>query len=205
MSIIRATIRVNGYSHGFTDEQRVEAHNWLVRALNDEVRNEDGEPYFLTVISTIAKPLEARPAYGFDSADVMMLQDRYFEFLEQRFYDLELTARIKDRTALDAFNQSANKQQTPQTGLQNEYNNRVEVHIAGHALSTYNRVLLLEDCCTDNLQAHLSLGWRIIASNPQPDQRRNDFVLGKFEPGFTGADEGLNYVQDSALRRDPNV
>jgi len=63
-----------------------------------------------------------------------------------------------------------------------EYNSKCEVHISGQALATYNEVKLLEDSCTDVLQGNLNSGWRILASCPQPDQRRPDYILGRFNP-----------------------
>jgi hypothetical protein len=43
--------------------------------------------------------------------------------------------------------------------------------------------MLLSDACSDALQNELDNGWRIIAACPQPDQRRPDYSLGRFEPG----------------------
>lgn len=60
------------------------------------------------------------------------------------------------------------------------YNQKVDVHMPGQALSTYNEVLLLENVCTDALQESLIRGWRIIAACPQPDARRPDYILGRF-------------------------
>ncbi len=65
-------------------------------------------------------------------------------------------------------------------GGTNNYNTKCEVHMPGQALSMYNDVLLLEDSCTDVLHEHLQGGWRIIAACPQPDQRRPDYILGRF-------------------------
>lgn len=62
------------------------------------------------------------------------------------------------------------------------WNSRVEVHMPGQALSMYNRTMLIEDACTDGLQDELDKGWRIIACCPQPDQRRPDYILGRFDP-----------------------
>ncbi|AWD90266.1 hypothetical protein [Dickeya phage Amaethon] len=76
----------------------------------------------------------------------------------------------------------------------NTYNNKCEVHMPGMALSTYNEVQLLEDVCTDILQQSLTAGWRIIAACPQPDARRPDYILGRFNPnktnGFESASRG---------------
>lgn len=64
----------------------------------------------------------------------------------------------------------------------NTYNNKCEVHMPGNMLATYNQVQLLEDSCTDVLQTALSAGWRIIAVCPQPDSRRPDYIMGRFNP-----------------------
>ena len=64
------------------------------------------------------------------------------------------------------------------------YNNKCEVHMPGQALSFYNELLLKEDCCTDVLNEELCKGWRIVAACPQPDQRRPDYILGRFTPGL---------------------
>ena len=64
------------------------------------------------------------------------------------------------------------------------YNSKCEVHMPGHSLSMYNETLLLEDSCTDILQSSLNSGWRIIAACPQPDNRRPDYILGRFNPNF---------------------
>ena len=62
------------------------------------------------------------------------------------------------------------------------YNSKVEVHVPGQALMLMNEILLLEDDCSDYLQSKLDGGWRIIAACPQPDQRRPDYILGRFNP-----------------------
>lgn len=67
-------------------------------------------------------------------------------------------------------------------GQSNTYNNRVDVHMPGNLMASYNEVMLLEDGCTDQLQDTLDQEWRIIAVCPQPDQRRPDYVLGRYNP-----------------------
>lgn len=68
-----------------------------------------------------------------------------------------------------------------------QYNNKCEVHMPGHGLSLYNEMLLLEDACTDELQSGLNSGWRIVAACPQPEQRRPDYILGRFNPELENA------------------
>lgn len=62
------------------------------------------------------------------------------------------------------------------------HNTKVEVHASNSALMVYNETLLIEDSCTDRLQEHLDMGWRIIACCVQPDQRRPDYILGRYNP-----------------------
>ena len=65
-----------------------------------------------------------------------------------------------------------------------QLNQKVNVHVGGGLIVTYNELLLKENCCTDELQECLTEGWRIIAVCVQPDQRRPDYVLGRFNPQF---------------------
>lgn len=77
----------------------------------------------------------------------------------------------------------------------NTYNTKCEVHMPGQALSLYNEVQLLVDACTDQVQCSLASGWRIIAACPQPDQRRPDYILGRYNPKIDkidSADRGAN-------------
>jgi len=80
----------------------------------------------------------------------------------------------------------AEKNITLQVPAPSSYNTKCEVHMPGQALSMYNDMKLLEDSCTDVLQEALNEGWRIIAACPQPDQRRPDYVLGRFDPKHDG-------------------
>lgn len=73
------------------------------------------------------------------------------------------------------------------------FNGRCEVHMPGNLLLQFNKILLLEDCCSDGLQEALDKGWRIVSAQPQPDQRRPDYILGRYVP-----DTDLTY---NALRR----
>lgn len=63
-----------------------------------------------------------------------------------------------------------------------QYNEKCEVYTPGMRLMLFNRTMLLSDACSDALQSELDNGWRIIAACPQPDQRRPDYILGRFEP-----------------------
>lgn len=68
-------------------------------------------------------------------------------------------------------------------GLKNigeqHYNLKCNTPVTDNFLSKINQIMLLENCCSDELQNKLSEGWRIISVAPQPNQRRPDYVLGK--------------------------
>jgi len=50
----------------------------------------------------------------------------------------------------------------------------VHIHLPNYVLNHFNKVELLEDCCTDALQEKLDEGWRIIAVCPPVNKRRPD-------------------------------
>jgi len=62
------------------------------------------------------------------------------------------------------------------------FNEKVDVHVSGFALMSINQIGLANDCCTEYLQEILNKGWRILAICVQPDQRRPDYVFGKYNP-----------------------
>lgn len=63
-------------------------------------------------------------------------------------------------------------------------NQKCDVHIGGGLLMTVNEVVFFEDYCTNELQNSLAGGWRILAVCVQPDGRRPDYVLGRFNPNL---------------------
>lgn len=142
------------------------------------------------------QPKEARTAWlasiGVQVSDhaaehprgVMLNGDQIIQAMEQGFtLEVKETRDFKGPASFDfeRFEQVASKllNIAPEEQV---YNSRCQVHMPGQALATYNETLLLEGSCTDNLQSHLDSGWRIIAACPQPDQRRPDYILDRFNP-----------------------
>lgn len=47
-------------------------------------------------------------------------------------------------------------------------------------LNEVNEIEYRYDCCSDELQRILNDNWRILAIQPQPDQRRPDYIFGRY-------------------------
>lgn len=56
-----------------------------------------------------------------------------------------------------------------------------QISVANVGLMQIQRVEVLEDCCTYDLQRELDRGWRILAVCPPNDTRRPSYVVGHFE------------------------
>lgn len=98
-----------------------------------------------------------------------------FKFINEVHIDID---------PVEVFKEVADKQQMqltlPDYQGGNTYNNKCEVHMPGNLMASFNEVQLLEDACSDVLQTSLTSGWSLIAACPQPNQRRPDYILGRF-------------------------
>ena len=106
----------------------------------------------------------------------MMVSNIQFKVIQEINIDLDISQQLMDLAEKPSI--------TLKTEQGNEYNTKCEVHMPGMALAMYNEVRVMTNECTDSLQEHLQTGWRIIAACPQPNQRRPDYVLGRFNPGM---------------------
>jgi len=113
-------------------------------------------------------------------SEAFITEDHYIRTLERMEH---LAAKME--TFASSFGATGNA----------HFNERVEVYTPGMGLMLFNSVMLAEDACTDALQTHLDQGWKIIAACPQPNQRRPDFILGRYDPS---RDEkaGINTVAE---------
>ena len=68
--------------------------------------------------------------------------------------------------------------------MSKNFNTKCDVHVGGGLIATFNEVCLKSDTCTDELQGTLAEGWRVIAVCVQPDQRRPDYILGRYNPSL---------------------
>lgn len=75
-----------------------------------------------------------------------------------------------------------------------EFNQRCDVHIGNLGLLNINQLAYTTDKCTEELQNILDEGWRILAVCPQPDQRRPDYVLGRYNENYNANHNGCQYL-----------
>ena len=61
-----------------------------------------------------------------------------------------------------------------------QFNQECNVHVPNLGLLAINQLAYATDYCTEELQALLDRGYRIIAACPQPNQRRPDYILGMY-------------------------
>lgn len=85
-------------------------------------------------------------------------------------------------SSLERIQAAADKLAQITASTEGQFNHSCNVYMPGNAMLMFNETLLLEDHCTDALQEALNKGWRIIAACPQPDQRRPDYILGRYNP-----------------------
>lgn len=116
--------------------------------------------------------------FGETTSDLVVSQATFLELAELT-NAVELS-RVLTANLGENFQLMADKQYA--APVENIYNQKCEVHTPGNTLTTYNQVMLVEDACTDMLQSHLNSGWRMICACPQSDQRRPDYILGRFNP-----------------------
>ena len=64
-----------------------------------------------------------------------------------------------------------------------QFNQKCEVHVPNLGLLNINELAYANDYCTESLQDRLNEGWRLLSICPQPNQRRPDYILGRFVEG----------------------
>ena len=124
--------------------------------------------------------------FDHDGESIVINKDQIVE-LSLRGIDFKVKRKIE--VLVDITQQIIDIAERPikliqETGNRTEYNTKCEVHMPGNAMALYNEMLLLTDVCTDELQSSLNSGWRLVAVCPQPEQRRPDYILGRFNPDY---------------------
>lgn len=121
---------------------------------------------------------KSRSFFANVDGDYVITKEQFLELLEA---GVEVNLIQTLTQSLDKMFQTTADKMFIQGG-ETTYNSHCEVHMPGNMLATYNELLLLEDCCTDQVQSSLNSGWRILTVCPQNNQRRPDYILGRFNP-----------------------
>lgn len=126
------------------------------------------------------------------TGDLLILQERQILWLAINNYKFTVKQEIKlEIDDLPGTFKTVVEKNSTVNEIQNTYNNKCDVHMPGNMLASYNEVMLIEDSCSDVLQTHLTSGWRMIAACPQPDQRRPDYILGRYNPNKEVSDDAV--------------
>lgn len=142
------------------------------------------------IAAGLINPNTPESTYAYQSYEVMMTADMYVDWLIDPRVNMEL---VKDGAFFipqflqDVFEQVGDRHEKSATKIRTPYddtdfNQRINIYTPGNMLSIINDTMLATDMCTDALQEQLDQGWRIIAVCPQPDQRRPDYILGRYDP-----------------------
>lgn len=129
--------------------------------------------------------------YGFGGNKVIVDLDEFFIKLPFiRNFTIERIVPIEEKNAmgvtsamLEALSkfEALNNDMTNLMERTRQFNDKCDVHIGGGLLMRVREVKVCEDYCTEALQGELDDGWMILAVCIQPDGRRPDYVLGKYE------------------------
>ena len=111
------------------------------------------------------------------------------QYLQSLLEELDIKAEIlpvgKDQIFTlqkrDGLEKRLQQLEADATFLRDRASGIMQVHVPNMVLLTFNKVLLVEDCCTDLLQGHLDCGWRIVAVCGPISERRPTYILGKYE------------------------
>lgn len=154
--------------YSWQDDPEIKATNVAKQAARHEL-----------VLSIV--PDLSTPAGSYASYDGLVLStEQYIAFLSagEKFDESKVTTIPTGNNAFKTVAERASATPSPEQA----HNAVTHVHVAGQVLSSYNRVHLLSDACTDDLQSKLNEGWRIVACCVPPYQRRPDYILGRWEP-----------------------
>jgi len=148
--------------------------------------------YLLQECGVLLPVKDDDPEYftGYASHDVIVTGDQLLNIIICKIdHTVKNEANIEQEpstlmNALSVALDKLNNLNIPGFNHRSEFNEKVDVHMPGNLLMSFNETLLIEDSCTDVLQDSLNNGWRVVAVCPQPDQRRPDYILGRYNPSI---------------------
>jgi len=156
------------------DEKETEDSNKKLVVKTDMVKLETYQEYIVELTSFLMK----FPSLKIKLRGTMQTNDTQLS----NMMDFMNSAVEKFNNALASFNEKV------------EFNNRCDVHIGNLGLLNINQLAYTTDKCTEELQNILDEGWRILAVCPQPDQRRPDYVLGRYNESYNANYTGCLYL-----------
>lgn len=164
-----------GYIHNWDDESKAKLP--LLMAARKAILDKIGINYAHHSESA----LRSAPEFVVSDDQLMslMLEKQEPEIISEVGIGTDKLHRTVER--LDAILAKA-AQMFESNSRESSFNEKVEVHVPGAALMMVNSTMLMEDSCSDELQDALDKGWRIIAACPQPNSRRPDYILGRYDP-----------------------
>lgn len=136
----------------------------------------------------------------FVSPDILVVDLAYFaakfpwlKFSVEESVEAHVEPIVKSiQSEIDAMNDILDRfKELEITSDARTFNSQCDVHIGGGLLMQINDLMLCEDSCTDDIQSKLDGGWRIVSVCVQPDGRRPDYILGRFNPN----QESSNYAR----------
>ncbi|MFB0831480.1 hypothetical protein ACEU2D_17990 [Brevibacillus laterosporus] len=151
-------------------------YNWTHTYDQDEAEKSEGKKQF--VVNSDHVELKSTKEYLIE-----------VESFIQRFPTVKIKIRGIVQTSNEAVGNMLKQMQEVQDKFQKalqsfdekiEFNQKCDVHIGNLGLLNINQLGYAVNKCTEELQVILNQGWRILAVCPQSNQRRPDYVLGRF-------------------------
>lgn len=142
---------------------------------SEEWRNLSDEDYLDLRREVPSLPEDRSRAYGshlLDEAGLRAVARRNLQVTLEPAVEHTMLVKLQDRIRALELSQASQAEMAQQGAM-------VQIHIPDISLWYVSEVMVLDDCCTDNLQTYLNDGWHILAVCPPNAQRRPDYVLGR--------------------------
>lgn len=118
-----------------------------------------------------------RPKYIYPSEEILIELETDGPYLSS--FELTFTVKRFKGAYFSERNLGRQVSSIPSSFGEREPATFIQISIPDLALLSINEVQVLEDACTEELQAMLDNGFRIIAVCPPNSQRRPDYILGR--------------------------
>lgn len=151
--------------------------------VTDEMRNTMDEQWKTYDLDYVIEHFPGSVEYNDDSINHTITQSQFekiYQYIKiKSIIDVDVETSV-NFINLDLLAEKISNSLISKTGS-NLFNNRLEVHQPNMPLFTYNDYTYITDCCTEKLQTDfIDQGYRVVAICPQPDQRRPDYILGRY-------------------------